>query len=238
MTGSLRKVLQSAIERFARKGGDPVIGLQNFFWRRQNAHPPGALPPCQRREPGGLADIFEEVGVATLPMRSKPVAFVGTAAGANQPITIEGARAVKSLWGLIAVKLGGWKAYEKIKASDEARTNPGSEVLIPTLKEAAPCLILLDEVVAYARNLDGIPYDGFISFLQSLTEAAKAVAGVLVVGSLPESAAQVGNQQVAKRCSRWRRCSGVCNRRGRRRMAPRRSRLSVAAYSRSWMPRA
>jgi hypothetical protein len=93
------------------------------------------------------------------------------------------------------VKLGGWKAYEKIKASDEARTNPGSEVLIPILKEAAPCLILLDEVVAYARNLDGIPYDGFISFLQSLTEAAKAVPGVLVVGSLPESGAEVGNQR-------------------------------------------
>ena len=26
-------------------------------------------------------------------------------------------------------------------------------------------------MVAYARNLDGTPYDGFISFLQSLTEA-------------------------------------------------------------------
>ena len=50
------------------------------------------------------------------------------------------------------------------------------------LKQAAPCLILLDEVVAYARNLEGIPYDGFVSFLQSLTEAANAVPGVLVVG--------------------------------------------------------
>jgi hypothetical protein len=56
-------------------------------------------------------------------------------------------------------------------------------------------MILLDEVVAYARNLDGIPYDGFISFLQSLTEAAKQVAGVLVVGSLPESGAEVGNER-------------------------------------------
>jgi hypothetical protein len=58
----------------------------------------------------GLANIFKDAGVATLPMRSKPVVFVGTAAGANQPFTVEGARTVKSLWGLIAVKLGGWKA--------------------------------------------------------------------------------------------------------------------------------
>jgi predicted AAA+ superfamily ATPase len=198
VTGGLRKVLESAIERLAGKGGDPVIGLQTSFgggkthtmlglFHLANAKSPETLP--------GLADIFKDVSVTTLPRHSSPVVFVGTAAGANQPITIEGARTVRSLWGLIAVKLGGWKAYEKIRASDEARTNPGSEALIPILKEAAPCLILLDEVVAYARNLDGIPYDGFISFLQSLTEAAKAVPGVLVVGSLPESGAEVGNQR-------------------------------------------
>jgi hypothetical protein len=127
--------------------------------------------------------------------RSSSASCAAAAAGANQPIAIDGGRTVKSLWGLIAVSLGGWKAYEQIKASDEARTNPGSKALIPILNEAAPCLILLDELVAYARNLDGIPYDGFISFFQSLTEAANAVPGVLVVGSLPESGAEVGNQR-------------------------------------------
>jgi uncharacterized protein len=67
--------------------------------------------------------------------------------------------------------------------------------MIAILKEASPCLILLDEVVAYARNLDGTPFDGFMTFCQSLTEAAKAVPGVLVVGSLPESAAEVGDKR-------------------------------------------
>jgi hypothetical protein len=196
MTGGLRQVLQRAIERLSGKGGDPVIGLQTSFgggkthtmlalYHLASAKAPETLP--------GLAELFEAAGVKTLPIKSKPVVFVGSAAGANQPIAIEGARTVKSLWGLIAVKLGGWKAYETIRASDEARTNPGSEALLPILKQAAPCLILLDEVVAYARNLDGLPYDGFVSFFQSLTEAAKAVPGVLVVGSLPESGAEVGN---------------------------------------------
>jgi hypothetical protein len=32
-------------------------------------------------------------------------------------------------------------------------------------------------------------------FFESLTEAAKDVPGVLVVGSLPESCAEVGNQR-------------------------------------------
>jgi hypothetical protein len=89
MTGGLRKVLQSAIERLAGKGGEPVIGLQTSFgggkthtilalYHLASAKSPETLP--------GLADIFKEIGVTTLPMRSKPVAFVGTALGANQPI--------------------------------------------------------------------------------------------------------------------------------------------------------
>src|SRR5260370_11710180 len=174
MTGGLRKVLQSAIERLSGKGSEPVLGLQTSFgggkthtmlalYHLAGAKSPETLP--------GLADIFKDAGASTLTMRSKPVAFVGTALGANQPIAIEGARTVKSLWGLIAVKLGGWKAYEKIKTSDEARTNPGAEALIPILKEAAPCLLLLDDVVAYDRNLAGIPYPRFVSFTQSLSEA-------------------------------------------------------------------
>ncbi len=199
MTGGLRKVLQGAIERLAGKGGDPVIGLQTSFgggkthtmlalYHLASAKNPETLP--------GMADIFKDAGVTTLPIRSKPVVFVGTAAGANQPIVVNGgARSVKSLWGKIAYDLGGWKTYETIKESDEKRTNPGSEAMIAILKQASPCLILVDEVVAYARNLEGVPYDGFVSFFQSLTEAAKSVPGVLVVGSLPDSGAEVGDQR-------------------------------------------
>ena len=40
-----------------------------------------------------------------------------------------------------------------------------------------------------------MPYDGFVSFIQSLTEAAKAVPGVLVVGALPESRTEVGDDR-------------------------------------------
>lgn len=198
LTGGLRAVLRSAIERLAGKGGDPVIGLQTSFgggkthtmlalYHLASAKNPETLP--------GLADLFREVGVTALPMRSKPVVFVGTASGANQLIEADGKKTVKSLWGLIAVKLGGWKAYETIRASDEARTNPGADAMRSILRQAAPCLILLDELVAYARNLQDVSYDGFISFFQSLTEAAKAVPGALVVGALPESGPEVGGQR-------------------------------------------
>ena len=53
----------------------------------------------------------------------------------------------------------------------------------------------MDEVVAFARQLRGLQYDAFHAFIQSLTEAAAAVEGAVVVGSLPESGAEVGDEQ-------------------------------------------
>lgn len=198
LTGGLRKVLTGAVERLAGKGSDPVVGLQTSFgggkthtmlalFHLASAPDPETLP--------GMGELFAAAGVSTLKTGAKPVVFVGTAQGANQPIAVGGGRTVRTLWGLIAAQLGGWEAYETVRVSDEARTNPGSEALIPIFRKATPCLILLDEVVAYARNLEGLPYDGFVSFLQSLTEAAKAVPGVLVVGALPESRTEVGDDR-------------------------------------------
>jgi predicted AAA+ superfamily ATPase len=56
-------------------------------------------------------------------------------------------------------------------------------------------VILLDELVMFARQLDDARFEAFLSFIQSLTEAAKIVPGVLVVGSLIESAAEAGGQR-------------------------------------------
>ena len=121
--------------------------------------------------------------------------FVGTHKGASEAMHVEKGREVRTLWGYLAYRLGGWAAVDSIAASEEAGTNPGSERFIPILRDAAPCLILMDEVVAFARQLRDLEYDAFHSFIQSLTEAAAAVPNTVVVGSLPESGTQVGNQQ-------------------------------------------
>jgi uncharacterized protein len=49
--------------------------------------------------------------------------------------------------------------------------------------------------VAFARQLPDDRFEAFLSFIQSLTEAAKMVPGVLVVGSLPESDSEVGGEK-------------------------------------------
>ena len=200
-TEGLRRVLRAVIQRLGGSGGEPVIGLQtNFGGGKTHTmlalyHLAGAVEAGYRPEAlEGLAPIFAEAGVETLP-RVRRAVFVGTDKGAAEALHAEDGREVRTLWGYVAWRLGGWKAVETIAASEEAGTNPGSEKLIPILREAAPCLILMDEVVAFARQLRGLPYDAFHAFVQSLTEAAAAVDGAVVVGALPESGTEVGDEQ-------------------------------------------
>jgi hypothetical protein len=55
--------------------------------------------------------------------------------------------------------------------------------------------ILLDELTMFARQLDDNRFEAFLSFIQSLTEAAKMVPGILIIGSLPESDAEAGGER-------------------------------------------
>ena len=66
------------------------------------------------------------------------------------------------------------------------------------LRRYSPCLVLIDEWVAYARQLygvDGLPagsFDAQFTFAQALAEAARAVEGALLVVSIPASDIEVG----------------------------------------------
>lgn len=200
-TEGLKRVLATTVARLAEEGGDPVIGLQtNFGGGKTHTmlalhHLAGAVEAGYKpKELAGMEEILEAAGVETLGRVNRAV-FVGTHKGAAEAMHIEGDREIRTLWGYIAWRLGGWEAFDSIAESEKARTNPGSEKLIPILRNAAPCLILMDEVVAFARQLRGLEYDAFHAFIQSLTEAAAAVQGAVVVGSLPESGAEVGDEQ-------------------------------------------
>src|SRR5262249_52007281 len=79
------------------------------------------------------------------------------------------------------------------KAADETATNPG-DALTALFNKYSPCLVLIDEWVAYARQLHDEPgqlpagtFDTQFTFAQTLTECAKAAKRTLVVVSIPAS---------------------------------------------------
>lgn len=68
------------------------------------------------------------------------------------------------------------------------------------LEAHSPCLVLIDEWVAYARQpygVDGLPAGSFgaqVTFAQALAEAARSVPGAALVVSIPSSDIEVGGE--------------------------------------------
>ena len=80
--------------------------------------------------------------------------------------------------------------FARIAKDDEKATSPG-DVLRELFVEHGPCLVLIDEWVAYARqlhdqgDLPGGSFETQFSFAQALTESAKLANNCLLVVSLP-----------------------------------------------------
>lgn len=201
VTEGLRRILTAAVERLSGAGGDPVVGLQTAFGggkthtmlalyhlarHLQTGGAPSALP--------GLDKLTDWSALPALP-RPKLAVFVGSGYGPDVSLRLDGGPKVQTVWGYIAWRLAGEAGVELMHDAEKAGTNPGSELLVELFRLSGPALILLDELTMFARQLSGERFEAFLSFIQSLTEAAKMAPGVLVVGSLPESMAEAGGER-------------------------------------------
>ena len=133
-------------------------------------------------------------------VKANRAVLVGTALSPGQIDTKPDGTAVRTLWGEMAWQLGGADGYAMVEEADKSGTSPGSNLLSELFEMFSPCLILVDEWVAYLRNLYGVPglpagsFDANLTFAQALTEAAKAAPDTLVVASLPASQIEIGGE--------------------------------------------
>lgn len=206
ITEGMRLLLDSVVRRLGRKGGDPVIQLQTAFGGGKT-HTMLAVYHLVRGEVPfselhGVSRILDEAGVTDLP-KARVAVIDGIRLSPSQPKQRGGVR-VHSLWGELAWQLGGEQGYQLFADSDKAGTSPGKELLVQLLEMAAPCVILIDELVAYLRQFEeGKSYpagtfDSNLSFLQALTEGLKAVPNAMLLASLPESHTEVGSTRGQK----------------------------------------
>jgi uncharacterized protein len=198
LTEGLKRVLVSALRRLAGQGGDPVIGLQTAFGGGKT-HTLLALYHLARHmadggdfsELPGLGPLVADLG--KLPWKKPQLAaFVGSSKGTDVSLTLARGPKLRTLWGYLAWRLAGDAGLALVAEAEAARTNPGSELMVEVFRLSGPSIILLDELVMFARQLDDARFEAFLSFIQSLTEAAKMAPGVLIVGSLPESGPEAG----------------------------------------------
>ena len=194
LTESLKRLLVGGVQRLSGQGGDPVVQLQtNFGGGKTHSmlalyHLFGGAAPG---ELAGIDAVLAEAGVKTLP-KARRVVLVGNKISPGNPVTKPDRTVVRTLWGELAYQLGGAKAFARIAKDDEKATSPG-DVLRELFVEYGPCLVLVDEWVAYARQLhdqSDLPAGGFetqFTFAQALTESAKLAGNCLLVVSLPAS---------------------------------------------------
>jgi predicted AAA+ superfamily ATPase len=194
LTDSLKKMLVGAVRRLTGHGGDPVMQLQTNFGGGKT-HSMLALyhlfSGVAATELPGIDAVMQEAEAKTLPT-ARRVVLVGNKISPGNPTKKPDGTVVRTLWGELAWQLGGKKAFARIKQDDENATSPG-DVLRELFNDYGPCLILVDEWVAYARQLhdqSDLPAGGFetqFTFAQVLTESAKLAKNCLLVISLPAS---------------------------------------------------
>ncbi len=195
LTESLKNLLKGAVQRLTANGGDPVVQLQTNFGGGKTHSMLALYHLFSGTAPGdllGVDAILAEAEVTKLPDSVRRVVLVGNKISPGNPSVKPDGTVVRTLWGELAWQLGGAKAFERVRADDERATSPG-DTLRELMNEFGPSLILIDEWVAYARqlhdeaDLPGGSFETHFTFAQALTEAAKLANHCLLVISLPAS---------------------------------------------------
>jgi uncharacterized protein len=207
LTAGLKDLLIGALQRVSGGGGDPVVELQTNFGGGKT-HSMLALyhlfGEAKAKLPG-VEELLAGAGLKGSPT-ARRVVLVGTALSPAETTKKTDGVVVRTMWGELAWQLGeaaggkGKEAYQAVADSDAKGTSPGSRVLVDMFRKYGPVVILIDEWVAYARQLVGkrdLPSGDFeaqSTFAQALTEAAKAAEKALVVASIPASKIEIGGE--------------------------------------------
>lgn len=210
LTDGLRELLRRSAARLAGDtNADAVINLQTTFgggkthsmlavWHLFSGRPLQEFP--QDVQDVLIGHHEDVVGSAI-----KRVTIVGNEISPGQPTTKHDGTLVHTLWGEIAWQLGneagdGAAGYAYVADADRTGTNPGG-ALRDLFAAYGPAVVLIDEWVSYARQLNtpriladgsraplpGGDFDTQFTFAQALTQAAAAVPGVLLLVSVPAS---------------------------------------------------
>jgi predicted AAA+ superfamily ATPase len=194
LTEGLKELLDRGIRRITGdENASPIINLQtNFGGGKTHSmlalwHLFGGAPTASLTQ-----EVQDVVANRPLPKKVNRVALVGIHLSPGAPLVKPDGTKVNTIWGELAWQLGGKKAFDFVAEADASRTNPG-EGLRKLITAYSPCLILIDEWVAYARqlwereDLPGGTFDTQFTFAQSLTEVVKTVPGAMLVISIPAS---------------------------------------------------
>ena len=209
----LRALLVNSLKRLNGKGGDPVVQTKIGFGGgkthslialRHLALKPEQLlrygdsdNPALKRMTREIREIVEAAGLNPdeTPKTAKVAALAGTSLSTTSDAKTDKGDPLNTLWGEMAHQLDGQPGYELVGEAARKGLAPGGDELDALFKKVGSFVVLMDEIVAYTRNLpDEETEDRVYTFIQNLTEAVhRSKRGVLVV-TLPSSAEEAGSK--------------------------------------------
>lgn len=200
ITEGMALLLKNVMMRLCGKGGEPVIQLKTSFGGGKTHSMIAvyhlAKRTCPLQDLQGISSLLDALELTDIPQAQVAV-LDGNALSPGQSWT-RGSHRIQTLWGELAWQLGGEEAYTLIAESDINRTSPGKDLLVKLFRQCGPCVILIDELLAFVRQLftdNTLPAGTFntnMSFIQAVTEACKIVPDSVLLASLPESDAELG----------------------------------------------
>ena len=195
ITEGMSLLIDSVVKRLSGRGGDPVIQLQTAFGGGKTHTmlavyhlAKGELPVSQLN---GISPILDAAGIIELP-KARVAVIDGINFSVSEP-KVHGNIRCHTLWGELAWQLGSEEGYELVRSADENGTSPDKDTVISLLSKAAPCVILMDELVAYyrqfqeSRSYSAGTFETNMTFVQALTEGIKSVPKAILLASLPDS---------------------------------------------------
>lgn len=195
ITEGMALLLDSVVKRLSGQGGDPVIQLQTAFGGGKTHTMLAVYHLAKGEQPvselSGVSIILDAAGITELP-KARVAVIDGINLSVSEP-KVHGAVRCHTLWGELAWQLGGEEGYGLVRAADESGTSPDKDTVIALLSKAAPCVILMDELVAYyrqfqeGRNYPAGTFETNMTFIQALTEGIKSVPKAIMLASLPDS---------------------------------------------------
>lgn len=195
ITEGMAQLLTAVGQRLNGRGGDPVIQLQTAFGGGKThtmlAVYHLASRDCSLKELQGMGRILDKAGLEDIP-KARMAVIDGLKLGPEE-VQRHGSVLVKTLWGELAWQIGGEEAFNLVKDSDQSGTAPGKDSLRRIFAAAGPCIILIDELVAFVRQFEtgktysSGTYESILSFIQALTEAVKLEPKAVLLASLPDS---------------------------------------------------
>ena len=211
ITSGIRDLLVTALRRINGKGGNPVIQTRTGFGGGKT-HSLIALyhlvtsADALLNAPGGvpgagvsaeIAGIWQDAGVDPAQRAEAKVCVLqGTWLSPTSGRRTPDGDPLHTLWGEMAWQLGGVEGYATVSAAARQGSAPGGAELDDLFQLAGPCVILMDEIVNYARNADA-DLDTISTFFQNLTEAVNRRRDVALIATLPVSAAEAGGPRGA-----------------------------------------